>query len=228
MIEPIDRFGMREPDKDRIGECIQTYAGGKFYILDPRPEEIRVNDIAASLSKLCRFGGHCLRFYSVAEHSVLVSQILEEWGEGPDVQFDGLMHDATEAYVGDVPKPFKGMLIGYKDIERRIARVIEDKFMRPRGSFENPVVKEADNAALRVEANLVMAHVEGWNFPHDVRSTSHAPEILDADHAWVLFMERYLSIDLIRYTLTHTQAAIDKVATERALTPENLSKGGSK
>ena len=82
----------------RNGSWLQTYTGIQFWPLDPRPEEIDIQDIAHALSLLCRFNGHCQRFYSVAEHSVHVSTIL-----APEFGLWGLLHDAAEAYLSDIP-----------------------------------------------------------------------------------------------------------------------------
>lgn len=86
---------MREP-------WIQTYTGIQFSYSDCKPEDIRIKDIARALSNICRFTGHCARFYSVAQHSVLVS-------EHTTNAFYGLMHDTAEAYVGDVNRPMKSL-----------------------------------------------------------------------------------------------------------------------
>lgn len=113
----------------RIGDWIQTYSGVIFYPLDPRPEEIRIEDIAHSLSLLCRFAGHCREFYSVAQHSVLVSAQLPA-----DLKLWGLLHDASEAYLVDLPRPLKHFSeLGrhYCEIEARLMRVICWKFGLP-------------------------------------------------------------------------------------------------
>lgn len=105
---------------------IATWAGFEMDIT--RPETWRNNfnleDISRSLSNMCRFNGH-VDFYSVAEHAVRVSYILEEWGLGLEIQFMGLHHDDTEAYFGDIPSPQKKLLrIGessFKDWEEYMA-----------------------------------------------------------------------------------------------------------
>ena len=87
---------------ERVGDWIQTMSGVIFYPLDPRPEEIRIEDIAHALSHQCRFAGHCREFYSVAEHSVRVSRELPQ-----EFMLWGLLHDASEAYLVDLPRPIK-------------------------------------------------------------------------------------------------------------------------
>src|SRR5271165_7548492 len=87
---------------NRKGDWIQTYTGRVMYPLDPRPEEINIIDIAHALSNLCRFTGHVRTFYSVAEHSVRVSQHCD-----PKDALWGLLHDASEAYLADMSRPMK-------------------------------------------------------------------------------------------------------------------------
>lgn len=128
---------------------IQTATGRVFYPLDPRPEEIFIEDIAHALSNLCRYGGHCRDFYSVAQHSVLVSRALPD-----EHKLWGLLHDATEAYLVDVPRPIKRFLGGYEVAEDRLHVVIAERFGLPP---EIPAeVKRVDNAILVDEMNQLM------------------------------------------------------------------------
>lgn len=119
--------------EDERGIYIQTYKGLRFHLLDPQPEEIDIHDIAHALSQQCRFTGHTNQFYSVAQHCVMVSQIVPGRGDGhAGYALDGLLHDASEAYTGDVSKPLKYALEdsteAFADIERRIYRTIAEKF----------------------------------------------------------------------------------------------------
>lgn len=108
---------------DRIGGWIQTYSGKQFWPLDPRPDEIEINDIAHALGMMCRFAGHVERFYSVAEHSLLLSL------NAPDeFKLWALLHDATEAYLVDIPRPIKPYLTNYVDIENYLMKAIAEKF----------------------------------------------------------------------------------------------------
>ena len=123
---------------DRKGDWMQTYTGRQFWPLDPRPEEVVIEDIARALSMQCRFAGHCAKFYSVADHSVRVSMLADE---NSTLALAGLLHDAAEAYVVDVPRPLKRFLPGYKEIEREVARAIEKRFGLPGDIFEHGAVK---------------------------------------------------------------------------------------
>lgn len=145
----------------RQGAWMQTYTGKQFFPLDANVSEIDINDIAHALSNLCRFGGHCSKFYSVAEHSVNVSKLLPD-----DLKLDGLLHDATEAYLVDVPRPIKGSLLNYKEIEHKLACVIEERFTGKGQrflNFEHVSVKDADNVMLMTEADQLLGeHPAPW------------------------------------------------------------------
>lgn len=123
---------------------IQTYTGRAFDLLDPQPDMVVIEDIAHALSNLCRFTGHTRVFYSVAEHSVHVAEILPD-----DLRLQGLLHDAAEAYIQDVATPLKWLLPDYKQIERRVWKAIAMKFNLPEAL--DPQVKDADLRMLMTE-----------------------------------------------------------------------------
>jgi len=134
---------------ERYGDWMQTYTGKQYWPIDPRPEEVCIEDIAHALSNICRYAGHCKSFYSVAEHSIYVSLIVQ-----PEHALTALLHDATEAYVVDVPRPLKRFLANYKEIEQSNWIAIADKFGLP---HEMPrEIKDADNAVLLAEKEYVM------------------------------------------------------------------------
>lgn len=121
-------------------------SGGRYYPLDPRADEVNISDIAHSLAKQCRWGGHPPRFYSVAEHSVLVSTQVPR-----HLALDALLHDATEAYLIDLPRPIKVHLPDYKKLEQRNWLAVAERFGL---SDDLPqCVHDADNAVLLTEAN---------------------------------------------------------------------------
>lgn len=132
---------------------LETAEGLEFDYANPRPSQVSLGDIAHGLSMTCRFGGHTSRFYSVAEHSVIVSQIVEGWGEGLNEQLGGLFHDGHEAYLGDVPTPMKRLLgESYRKLvgpaNYAIAAALDLDVM----SFDCEPVREADHASLFLEA----------------------------------------------------------------------------
>ena len=137
----------------RKGNWMQTYSGGKFWAVDPRPEEVVIEDIAHALSNMCRYAGHCNKFYSVAEHSVLVSEWLLNNGHSHHALW-GLLHDASEAYLVDIPRPIKPSLTNYYDLEAELMKVICEKYGL---EAEMPdIVKYADNHILADERNQNM------------------------------------------------------------------------
>jgi 5'-deoxynucleotidase YfbR-like HD superfamily hydrolase len=140
---------------ERIGDWIQVYSGRPFWPLDPRAEEVEIEDIAQALSLKCRYGGHCLRFYSVAEHSVLVSQHV-----APEHALWALLHDAGEAYLADVPRPVKPSLAGWKALEDGIMRAVCDRFGLPHA--EPGEVKRVDFAITTDEKAALMAEGPAW------------------------------------------------------------------
>lgn len=178
-----ETYDNRIAGETRQGNWMQTYRGGRFWPLDPRPHEIHVEDVAASLSKICRYNGHCLEFYSVAEHSVYVSRVVP-----PEDALAGLLHDATEAYVGDVIRPLKSHLAGYAGIEHRVWLALAARFGLPERLPDS--VKVADNAVLLAEMAQIMEDPpQPWNVPGtaaDVEILSLLPS--DAKH---LFLQRY-------------------------------------
>lgn len=123
------------------GKWIQTFSGKQFYALDPQPDDICIEDIAHALSRMCRYAGHCNKFYSVAEHSFLVAENL-----APEYQLAGLLHDASEAYLVDIPRPFKSYLGNYYELEEKIMDAIYAKYAITHGFHDE--VKKVDNAIL--------------------------------------------------------------------------------
>lgn len=149
---------------NRKGDWLQTFSGRVFFPIDPRPDEVNIDDIAHALSMLCRYSGHCLKFYSVAEHSVHVAQWLFDNGYAWETILAGLLHDATEAYVADVPRPLKQSLPTYKDAESRVWGAIAARYgLGPELPAE---VHEADNRILADEIQQNMKPME-WHNNHD-------------------------------------------------------------
>lgn len=145
------------------GQWFLTHTGKQFRPLVPRAQDVTLLDIAHALSNVCRYGGHVREFYSVAQHSVHVARIVQE----PELQLHALMHDAAEAYCGDVIRPLKVCLPEYKPIERRIEAVILEAFgMRELTSSEKRTIKDADLVALVTERRDLCAYAPGdraWN-----------------------------------------------------------------
>lgn len=140
----------------RKGDFMQLYSGKIFYPMDPRADEVEIEDIAHALSMQCRYAGHCLRFYSVAEHCVHLARHVS----GPNKLW-ALLHDASEAYLVDVPRPVKPYLEGYKAAERRVMDAVCDRFGLPR---EMPAeVHAADSAIIGDERANMSKCVAVWS-----------------------------------------------------------------
>jgi len=136
---------------------LYTYTGRKFDVADPRPEDVDIADIAHALSLLCRYGGHSSRFYSVAEHSVIMSYLVPEKDA-----LAALLHDATEAYVVDLPRGVKNA-IGepYRRLEARVWYAVCKRFCLDPDLPDS--VKYYDNAILLAEKDaLIHPSVPEW------------------------------------------------------------------
>lgn len=153
-----------------IKPTIQLASGRYFDYTRFGPEDIDITDIAHALSHLCRYTGHCRVFYSVAQHSTLVSTAVSH-----DIALEGLLHDASEAYLGDVNRPLKMLLPEYREIEQRVDAAIRMRFGLP--LQESPGVKEADNILLVTEARDLMPWGSGrggeWAWARDIPRLSH-------------------------------------------------------
>lgn len=112
---------------------IQTFTGRQFWPLNPRAEDVCIEDIAHALSMKCRYTGHCRQFYSVAQHSVIMTELSlsPHWA---------LMHDAAEAYMPDVARPVKRLIPQLKDVEDGLLKVIAEAF-----SLEWPIPKYVED-----------------------------------------------------------------------------------
>lgn len=167
--------------------CITTSSGKFFDILKPEEYEFDIEEIATALSNLCRYTGHVNRFYSVAEHSVLVSRIVPE-----RLALAGLLHDASEAYLGDVSSPLKKLLPDYKTIEERVQRAIASKFELG-NDIDDPAVHEADKRMYWQERQSIADNgVRDKLWHQDLRATRKAEAIgMSPLMARRMFIKRY-------------------------------------
>lgn len=142
---------------------IETFTGQHFYPDDP---VFVAEDISHALSLCCRYNGHCGVFYSVAEHCALVASLMQEEVGGDPLE--GIMHDALEAYLTDVPSPFKQFLPDYKAFDDKLETALRAQFGLPDKKTEE--CKKADWLALFIEAYyLLPSKGEAFPDPNDIR-----------------------------------------------------------
>lgn len=171
-----------------VGPTILLQSGNYFDMLDPESSEFTIYDIAHGLSNACRFAGQCAYFYSVAQHSVAVSQVVP-----PEYAYAALMHDAAEAFIGDVTKPLKDLLPEYRAIEARVEAAIFARFNVP--TPLDPIVKHADVQMLATEQRHLMKNLDDWDYtrghaPLDIEIPSMSPIV-----ARMAFIDRYHQVE---------------------------------
>lgn len=152
-------------DKFHWVGTIETFTGRAVNVIDMQPSMVDIADIAQSLSLICRYNGHIPTFYSVAEHSVRVARWLQNDGNDPLVCLTGLLHDASEAYVGDMVRPLKraaGIGKEHQKVEDQVSQAI---YIRLGGIYPHPhEVHKADEAVYRWEVeNIRNGNAKGWS-----------------------------------------------------------------
>jgi len=150
-LDKINKYEFSSGVFDPNEPWIQTYSGQRFTPLNPKPETIVIQDIARALSMQCRFNGHVKEFYSVAQHSVLVSYLCD-WKD----RLWGLLHDAGEAYISDFSRPLKysGKFENYREVEAKLMAAICIRFSLPKEEPES--VKLADKLLLATEGRDIL------------------------------------------------------------------------
>lgn len=168
---------------------ITTRSGRRFSYLNPTLDQIYIGDIAVALSRAPRFAGHSRVFYSVAEHSLHVSYLVEQMGGNP---LQALLHDAAEAYMCDLPAPLKSLLPGYKTIEKGVLDAIMDKYSQPH--VLEPHVKEADVQMVFYEGSQL---TEGeWHMPGKFHPFFYGYSLMlfTPEAAHEAFLQRFVSL----------------------------------
>lgn len=199
-------------DTNKLEPWIETFTGKQFYFLDPADDQIDIRDIAHSLAFTCRYTGHSNRFYSVAEHSILVSYLAND-------PLGGLLHDASEAYITDIASPIKPYLNNYKELEDKLMSKIAAKF-----GFVYPLdpdIKDCDATQLKTEAKHLLrsrgfpwAHLYPTKRPHGITPNCWSPE--EAERK---FLERFEEVrkDYVTYSDGSTSSELGHESYHRSV-----------
>ncbi|MES2299219.1 MAG: phosphohydrolase [Pseudomonadota bacterium] len=167
---------------------VSTFSGNRFYPLEPRIDHVAIEDIAHGLAYQCRFNGQTCEFYSVAQHSLIVASLVP-----PPLQFAALLHDAAEAYLGDMVKPLKVLLPEFAEIEDKVSAIIARTFAIDFSNYAP--IKRADLVALATEKRDLMPHsVERWDYLDDIRALPDPIVTLSPGEAKRQFLARFAQL----------------------------------
>lgn len=167
---------------------ILTASGRHLNYLDPRPEDIRILDIAQGLPNESRYNGHTRAFYSVAQHAWLASMIVPK-----ELALEALLHDATEAYCKDIPRPLKALLPDYRQIEVRVDGAIRVAFGLP--ATMSDMVKRVDLILLATERrDLMPEDSTPWPILDNVEPLPRRIVAMQPTRAQSLLIKRYVEI----------------------------------
>jgi hypothetical protein len=168
--------------------AVSTRSGRRVALLNPSPSQIAIGDIAHGLAHQCRFNGQTNKFYSVAQHSVLVASILPR-----ELRLAGLLHDASEAYLGDIVQPLKELLPDYQAIEAKFCEVLGTRFnvdLQP-----NDAIKHADLVVLATERrDLMPMDTADWSSIAGITPLSRTIKPLAPETAAAQFMDLFFKL----------------------------------
>lgn len=172
---PID-----EPAGQSAAGVVELLSGRWIDVLNPRVADIHLPDIAGGLAKICRFQGQTSRFYSVAEHSVLCALLAEQRQLDDQLVRAAFLHDAHEAYLGDITTPIKLLIPGIEDISSRLDQAVAEHFDVDVQLFTAPEIRDIDHTALSLEAYQFMS-LTTPGFKEVLKPVEQHPENLSWD-----------------------------------------------
>lgn len=178
---------------------LQTHSGQAFDLHLPNRDAVSIEDVATSLSRICRYLGHTSRFYSVAEHSLILSDLIYEEA-GAELAYEALLHDAAEAYTGDIPRPMKQLLKclpGFKEFEEKVERCVLGRFGIWAIATE---VKVGDYGMLSDEKRVLMGpeprpwHLQHPGYGEKFDRLEAEYRVCSQERIAKLFVQRYLDL----------------------------------
>lgn len=168
---------------------VSTYLGNRFYLTRPHIDDVAIEDIAHGLAYQCRFNGQTHSFYSVAQHSLMVMALV-----APEHRLAALLHDAAEAYLGDMVKPLKTLFPEFSAIEARVMDIIGRRFAVDLTHLD-PSIKRADLIALATEKRDLMPHsTEAWTTLDGVEPLAEAIAPLSPSAAKAAFLTTFAAL----------------------------------
>ena len=168
---------------------VSTFLGNRFYLTRPHIDDVAIEDIAHGLAYQCRFNGQTQDFYSVAQHSLIVMQIVPE-----EHRLAALLHDAAEAYLGDMVKPLKNLFPEFSEIEGRVMEIIGHCFGVDLANL-HPSIKLADRIALATEKRDLMPHsTEPWVYLVGIEALPEIIEPMPPQAAKQAFLETFAQV----------------------------------
>lgn len=177
-----------------------TYTGKSFNLFNPVWQQVDIIDIAHGLSMICRYGGHTKVFYSVAQHSLMVEQLCPE-----EIKLEALLHDATEAYCGDLIRPIKVSMPNYKDMESKLHDAIAKRFGLRYDNFGNmseeyvhKIIKDADNRALVTEKRDLKENAPIWSGLEEIEPLAEKIVPMTSNKAKKAFFKRFTELNNAR------------------------------
>lgn len=166
-------------------DYVSTFSGNRFYPLRPHIDKVAIEDIAHGLAYQCRFNGQTKTFYSIAQHSLIVADLVP-----PPLRLAALLHDAAEAYLGDMVKPLKVLLPEFAALEDKVTAIIAGTYGIDFSDYAP--IKRADLIALATEKRDLMPHsAERWAYLDGIAPLPGIIVAMDPGEAKQRFLQRY-------------------------------------